>query len=69
MTKDMNPQLPNQPNSGKRYAQLESQSSDVEQVLEHISSPFRWEILDVPVEGKNKTRRHRVKKLPLWTDP
>lgn len=26
---------------------------DVESVLEHISSPYRWEVLDVPVVEKN----------------
>jgi hypothetical protein len=57
MTKDMNPQLPNHVTTGQRAAQLEAQSSDVEQGLEHISSPFRRKILDVPVQGKNKTRR------------
>jgi len=25
------------------------QADDVERVLEHVSSPFRWELLEVPV--------------------
>jgi len=28
---------------------------DVEQVLEHVTSPFRWEILDVPLDEQKKS--------------
>lgn len=69
MKEYLNPQSQNRIKTGQRSAQLQAQSSDVEQVLEHISSPFRWEILDVAVEGKNKTRPHGMRKLPLRTYP
>lgn len=63
MTNSMNPQLQNHVKNGQRAAQLEALSGDVELVLEHVLSPFRWEILDVPVEGENKTRRRGVGKI------
>ena len=40
-----------------------TQPEDVEQVMEHVSSPFRWEILDVPLnEQPKKDKRHGTKK-------
>jgi hypothetical protein len=40
------------------------QSDDVERVLEHISSPYRWELLEVPAAPPKagvakKSARHR----------
>jgi hypothetical protein len=34
-------------------------ASDVEKVLEHVSSPFRWELLDIP---KLKSKAERQEK-------
>jgi hypothetical protein len=34
-------------------------SADVENVLEHISSPYRWELLEVPCE---KTESGNIRK-------
>lgn len=33
----------------------------IEQVMEHVSSPFRWEVLDVPLNEQKKDKRHRAK--------
>lgn len=33
---------------------------EVEQVLEHISSPYRWEILEVPL-AKSTHKRHKIR--------
>lgn len=31
-----------------RSANAQAQSAEVEAVLEHVSSPYRWELLDIP---------------------
>jgi hypothetical protein len=43
------------------------QSDDVERVLEHVSSPYRWELLEVPetppkADVAKKSAHHRAVK-------
>ena len=58
----MNNKLKNKTGSGSRVPEKSApvsppesvNSDDVEKVLEHISSPYRWELLEVP-EVRTKT--------------
>jgi hypothetical protein len=51
--------------SGKKpgYIPAPIPIEDIEQVLEHVTSPYRWEILDVPVAAEpGKPGRRSLKK-------
>jgi len=52
----------NQPERKHGYKPVSIPFEDVEQVLEHVTSPYRWEILDVPVYEPDKSGCRSIKK-------
>lgn len=54
MTENKKSQIANGDKTQQRATQPNVKSEDIGQVLEYVSSQFRWEILDVPLSELKK---------------